>query len=458
MANHLAALSLPPDDAVAYLREVQRQADACQKRDEFRLQIYSASFAVDALLLTVVRLTRSREMSPRLAGEMFGAGPRHRGSGVFLFSSPRLCDHWHTPEKVEEILGSSFILCYLFDLLERGCEAEEELAGAAHVLEDVVIGWSKRLNRTWLRVGWGPVLKDIARALVYVSSGANSPPAVEALARDKDAADGLSRAVATALNKYPWVVRAKSARSKGFRAVVFSQAPSSGEIGAEPAQASPELVRHSNLKRRRAPSPATLDASETVGAACDDNLGRRDALFLAAGRLSKSCIWLDARTPSRLRLALVDGRAAASKCRGMNLGAVELGPAFGRITFFVRAACGLGLLSCGSVEEVDLVMTAVDCGAAMGEAMGIPGSFAAVAHPALVAAACTLISLSGVLRNRAHPGIDERIVDTASDSNSASDSSSSSDSSSASDSSAASDSDAGSTGHGAGAGAALSSS
>ena len=477
MARHLAALSLQPDDAVAYVREVEKQAAACQPRGLIRRQIYSTGFAAEALLLTVVRLTKSRQMSPWLAAEMFGAGPRQpAGPGVFLASSPRLCDRWHTPEVVEESLGSGFVLCYLLDLLQRGSEAEAELGLAVRVFEGVLFGWRNRQKLTWMQVGWAPVLEDIASALVCVTESALSPAsldALDALARVEDAADGVSLAVAAALKKYPWAVRAQNARSNQLRALVFSQASllsrfaglfsSSAETGAEPAQASPELSQRSTRKRKRSRSPDVFNVSEAVGAARHDDIRRRGAVFLAAARLDQPLIWLDGGAP--LRLTLFDGCAAAVKCRGMNLGDAELGRAFSRIAFFVRAACTSGgILKCGSVEQADLVLTAVDCGVALAEAMGIPGSFAAEAPPALVAATCSLISLSGVLRIRTALDaadavedslrINEGIADTASDSSSASDPSSASDSSSDSNS----DSDVSSTGHSAGARAALSSS
>ena len=117
---------------------------------------------------------------------------------------------------------------------------------------------------------------------------------------------------------------------------------------------------------------------------------QRDVAFQAAARLEPSSAWFDGG--ESLRVKLIAGRAAAEECRGMNLGGAELGPAFGRIVGFLRAACREHrVLRRGSEEEAD-VLAAVDCGLAMADAMGSLGCCWAEALPAQPAYGRTALS------------------------------------------------------------------
>lgn len=415
--KHLAALALPYNALVSYVRETERKEADREVADQVgadraepgygRRQIYSPEFAARTLLHTAGQLARGRRMTPQRAVEMFGPGPSSSaGPGVFLASSPRLCDRWPTPEAVEESLSDGFVKLYLVSLLREG--RESELGVAAMFFQEVLLGWADRLKRSWGRLSWAPALSDIATALLCMRSEANSPGNLEALARVQNATGGVALEVAAALKAHPWEARVLNAQVCGRGAMGISHALRPGSLtgirrsrpeeGEEAAEAPPALAEK---RRRTGASAEESDVSEAVRATRADDLGRRAAAFQAAARLEVSSAWLDGG--DSLLVELIDGRDTANACTGMVLGAVELGPAFLRVVGFVRAACGgEEILGRGSDKEAVLVRTAVECGLAMVDAMGLPHFLGGPGgrHSAQVAAAYGLTVLSGLLRIR----------------------------------------------------------
>ena len=404
MESHLLALTLPLYDLVAYVR---KQEDAEANRMEpgkLRRQTYDVRFALEQLLHAARRLTRGRRMTPRLAAQMFGPGPRQAagpGRGVFLASSPRLRDVGGGPTSaaVEKSLSDGFVVCYMLHLLEHG--SESELGSAAEVLRGAILGWAARLSQSAGPLGWAPAMFDVASALICLCSGVYSAGSLEALSRVQAAADGPARRVSFALMKHPWAARARRAQSNRLPAkAIFHSAwlarpagslrsrPEAGGMAAEdPLEPRVRRKRRTNMKT---PPADAFDAAEAVRCTRANAARQRDVAFQAAARLEPSSAWFDGG--ESLRVKLIAGRAAAEECRGMNLGGAELGPAFGRIVGFLRAACREHrVLRRGSEEEAD-VLAAVDCGLAMADAMGSLGCCWAEALPAQPAYGRTALS------------------------------------------------------------------
>jgi len=455
LAMNLSSLALPLEELIASAKKLEELEEEVADQNEPRQQIYPAPFAFQVLQVTVRRLSQSRRMSPQLAVEIFGPAPSSpTGDGLFLASRPRLCDVGGSPNpaEVEKCLCDGFVTCYMLDLLARGCEAE--LRQAAVTLVTVIDRWARQLNPS--RPDWLSELSDIANAMLCVSDDRFTLSRMEALSRVQAAPRGVARKVSEALEKKPWAIKVQHAWSVGMSEInlrpkleaLLVSVPGRQDAWEEAAQALPELRESMQrgatdalesvmwrmlsqqyksfqwqgsdadealdvlqakalLGRLRVgrglaclekPCVETLDDMEaalTARVTSADIAGRRTALFQAAATLELDHhASLDDAHAMRSTIAAV--HLAAVGCRGINLGAEELSPAFERLVDFVEATVAVGSVDVGA----DVVLAAVDCALAMADVMRLDDPSAEVS-PAIDVVVLWLKQLAATLHVKA---------------------------------------------------------
>lgn len=452
MAMNLSALALPLEELVAYASKLEELEEEGADPNEPRQQIYPAAFASQVLMFTVRRLGHSKQMSPQTAADIFGPGPSaSAGPGLFLASSPRLRDIGGGPNmaEVERCLSEGFVCFYILDLMARSCEPE--LRQASSTLLTVIDGWARHLNQS--QSEWLNDLTDVANGLLCVSDNRFTLPRMEALARVQAATRGAARKVNEALQKKPWQNKVVHAWSIGMSEITLrpkldglvASLPGRPDAWEEAAEALPELrasmqrgatdgleslmwrvlsdqyasfesqgaeadvaldvsQAQAMLGRLRVgreltstdkPSTGSLDAMEAALSARVTNAdiaGRRTVLFQAAAKLE-----LDHEAGPEeaegLRSTIGAVHSAAVGCRGMRLGADELGPAFGRLLEYVEATAAVGSLEVGA----DVVLSAVECALAVADVMA-PEEPMAEVPPVMGAAILRLSQLAATLQ------------------------------------------------------------
>lgn len=456
-ASLLTALQQPLDEFVATAAQLELLEEEGADPSKPRQQIYPAAFAFQVLRFTVRRLLEGQQMSLGRAVEMFKPRPSSAaGPGIFLASSPRLCDvgGGPSPLDVEKSLGDGFVACYMLDLLARGCEPE--LWQAASSLLRMLGEWGFWADGL---PNWARELANVAHAILFVTDKSFCDDRMVALLRvqaapHQAAPHGVASMVGQALNAIPWASKAEDALKAGAAqirlqsklAALMTGIRIRPEAWEEAAEALPELRErmlcgttgalesvmwqllseqialfesegaiadeeqdfaeaHLLLRRLQVgrglacpekPSKEQLNAMEAMlhgsVAAARFMVERRRELFRLADDIYPlaDCCLADA---DLIRGDVATLFVAAEKCRGMRLGAEELGPAFGMLSEFAEAAVTTDSLSLGD----DISLAVINCALALADVMA-PADPGAEVPPALGSAKRRLTQLAGTLK------------------------------------------------------------